>query len=81
MFCSCPAPTGPPQNLQVFNATTITLTVKWDHAPGRVQNYKITYVPTAGGKTQSVKPGPANSHTGQLRASQFQDVHSANISV
>uniref|UniRef100_A0A8C7CZN4 Collagen alpha-1(XII) chain n=1 Tax=Oncorhynchus kisutch TaxID=8019 RepID=A0A8C7CZN4_ONCKI len=57
MLCSCPAPTGPPQNLQVFNATTITLTVKWDHAPGRVQNYKITYVPTAGGKTQSTQIG------------------------
>uniref|UniRef100_A0A673X5J4 Collagen alpha-1(XII) chain n=1 Tax=Salmo trutta TaxID=8032 RepID=A0A673X5J4_SALTR len=51
------APTGPPQNLQVFNATTTTLTVKWDHAPGRVQNYKITYVPTAGGKTQSTQIG------------------------
>uniref|UniRef100_A0A8C1JSZ5 Collagen alpha-1(XII) chain n=1 Tax=Cyprinus carpio TaxID=7962 RepID=A0A8C1JSZ5_CYPCA len=43
-------PTGPPQNLQVFNATTTTLTVKWDHAPGPVQNYKITYQPLAGGK-------------------------------
>uniref|UniRef100_A0A8C7T795 Collagen alpha-1(XII) chain n=1 Tax=Oncorhynchus mykiss TaxID=8022 RepID=A0A8C7T795_ONCMY len=52
-----PAPTGPPQNLQVFNATTTTLNVKWDHAPGRVQNYKITYVPTAGGKTQSTQIG------------------------
>uniref|UniRef100_A0A8C7N344 Collagen type XII alpha 1 chain n=1 Tax=Oncorhynchus kisutch TaxID=8019 RepID=A0A8C7N344_ONCKI len=48
------SPTGPPQNLQVFNATTTTLNVKWDHAPGRVQNYKITYVPIAGGKTQSI---------------------------
>ncbi|XP_010877450.3 collagen alpha-1(XII) chain isoform X2 [Esox lucius] len=52
-----PAPTGPPQNLQVFNATTTSLTVKWDHAPGRVQNYRITYVPTAGGKSQSVQIG------------------------
>uniref|UniRef100_A0A671LIT2 Collagen alpha-1(XII) chain-like n=1 Tax=Sinocyclocheilus anshuiensis TaxID=1608454 RepID=A0A671LIT2_9TELE len=43
-------PTGPPQNLQVFNATTTTLTVKWDHAPGPVQNYKITYQPLVGGK-------------------------------
>uniref|UniRef100_A0A6Q2YBK9 Collagen alpha-1(XII) chain n=1 Tax=Esox lucius TaxID=8010 RepID=A0A6Q2YBK9_ESOLU len=51
-------PTGPPQNLQVFNATTTSLTVKWDHAPGRVQNYRITYVPTAGGKSQSVRQGP-----------------------
>uniref|UniRef100_A0A672NV39 Collagen type XII alpha 1 chain n=1 Tax=Sinocyclocheilus grahami TaxID=75366 RepID=A0A672NV39_SINGR len=48
-------PTGPPQNLQVFNATTTTLTVKWDHAPGPVQNYKITYQPLAGGKLLSVR--------------------------
>uniref|UniRef100_A0A8C2CKY9 Collagen alpha-1(XII) chain n=1 Tax=Cyprinus carpio TaxID=7962 RepID=A0A8C2CKY9_CYPCA len=52
-----PVPTGPPQNLQVFNATTTTLTVKWDHAPGPVQNYKITYQPLAGGKLLSVQVG------------------------
>ncbi|KAJ8392978.1 hypothetical protein AAFF_G00068820 [Aldrovandia affinis] len=52
-----PAPTGPPQNLQVFNATTTSLTVKWDHAPGRVQNYRITYEPVAGGKQQSTQVG------------------------
>ncbi|KAL4624073.1 collagen alpha-1(XII) chain-like isoform X2 [Arapaima gigas] len=44
-------PSGPPQNLQVYNATTTSLTVKWDHAPGRPQNYRITYVPEAGGRT------------------------------
>lgn len=49
-----PAPNAPPQNLQVFNATTTSLTVKWDHAPGPVQNYKINYQPVAGGKTLSV---------------------------
>ncbi|KAG1936321.1 collagen alpha-1(XII) chain [Pimephales promelas] len=52
-----PAPSGPPQNLQVFNATTTSLSAKWDHAPGRVQNYKITYVPVAGGKSQSTQIG------------------------
>uniref|UniRef100_A0A672SC99 Collagen alpha-1(XII) chain n=1 Tax=Sinocyclocheilus grahami TaxID=75366 RepID=A0A672SC99_SINGR len=52
-----PLPTGPPQNLQVFNATTTTLTVKWDHAPGPIQNYKITYQPIAGGKPLSVQVG------------------------
>ncbi|XP_026146323.1 collagen alpha-1(XII) chain isoform X5 [Carassius auratus] len=52
-----PVPTGPPQNLQVFNATTTTLTVKWDHAPGPVQNYKITYQLLAGGKQLSVQVG------------------------
>lgn len=53
-FCVLPVPAGPPQNLQVFNATTTTLTVKWDHAPGPVQNYKITYQTLAGGKLLSV---------------------------
>ncbi|XP_060790300.1 collagen alpha-1(XII) chain isoform X3 [Neoarius graeffei] len=52
-----PAPTGPPQNLQVFNATTTSFTVKWDHAPGKVQNYRITYVPTAGGRPHSTQIG------------------------
>ncbi|KAL0967290.1 hypothetical protein UPYG_G00250360 [Umbra pygmaea] len=52
-----PAPTGPPQNLQVFNATTVTLTVKWDHAPGPVQNYKISFQPVAGGKAHSTQVG------------------------
>uniref|UniRef100_A0A9J7YAI7 Collagen, type XII, alpha 1a n=1 Tax=Cyprinus carpio carpio TaxID=630221 RepID=A0A9J7YAI7_CYPCA len=52
-----PAPSGPPQNLQVFNATTTSLTTKWDHAPGKVQNYRITYVPIAGGRSQSTQIG------------------------
>uniref|UniRef100_A0A673FNS6 Collagen alpha-1(XII) chain n=1 Tax=Sinocyclocheilus rhinocerous TaxID=307959 RepID=A0A673FNS6_9TELE len=52
-----PAPSGPPQNLQVFNATTSSLTTKWDHAPGKVQNYRITYVPVAGGRSQSTQVG------------------------
>ncbi|GAA6109498.1 collagen alpha-1(XII) chain isoform X1 [Tachysurus ichikawai] len=51
------SPSGPPQNLQVFNATTTSLTVKWDHAPGKVQNYRITYLPTAGGRPQSTQIG------------------------
>ncbi|KAF7690441.1 hypothetical protein HF521_012245 [Silurus meridionalis] len=51
------SPNGPPQNLQVFNATTTSLTVKWDHAPGPVQNYKIDYQPVAGGKTLSTQVG------------------------
>ncbi|XP_076834640.1 collagen alpha-1(XII) chain isoform X2 [Brachyhypopomus gauderio] len=52
-----PPPSGPPQNLQVYNATTTSLTVKWDHAPGRVLNYRITYVPTTGGRPQSTQIG------------------------
>ncbi|XP_073348827.1 collagen alpha-1(XII) chain [Pagrus major] len=43
-------PPEPPQNLRVFNATTSSLSVKWDAAPGPVQNYRITYKPVAGGE-------------------------------
>uniref|UniRef100_A0A8C8J3W5 Collagen type XII alpha 1 chain n=1 Tax=Oncorhynchus tshawytscha TaxID=74940 RepID=A0A8C8J3W5_ONCTS len=56
------APTGPPQNLQVFNATTVTLTVKWDHAPGPVQNYKISFQPRGKeGKERTQVGGKKNS--------------------
>ncbi|XP_031437444.1 collagen alpha-1(XII) chain isoform X2 [Clupea harengus] len=52
-----PDPIGPPANLRVFNATTTTLTLRWDHAPGPVQNYKITYQPATGGKEGSTQVG------------------------
>ncbi|CAI5769701.1 collagen alpha-1(XII) chain isoform X1 [Podarcis lilfordi] len=52
------APTGPPRNLQVYNATSNSLTVKWDPAIGRVQRYRITYRPTTGdGAEQSTTVG------------------------
>uniref|UniRef100_A0A3Q1AKS5 Collagen alpha-1(XII) chain n=1 Tax=Amphiprion ocellaris TaxID=80972 RepID=A0A3Q1AKS5_AMPOC len=46
----------PPRNLRVINATTTTLTAKWEHAPGpgTVQNYRITYRPVAGGEPVTV---------------------------
>ncbi|XP_029281105.1 LOW QUALITY PROTEIN: collagen alpha-1(XII) chain [Cottoperca gobio] len=50
-------PAQPPQNLRVFNATTSTLTLKWDAAPGAVQNYKIIYKPVAGGEPLSTQVG------------------------
>uniref|UniRef100_A0A4W6EWK5 Collagen alpha-1(XII) chain n=1 Tax=Lates calcarifer TaxID=8187 RepID=A0A4W6EWK5_LATCA len=48
---------APPRNLRVFNATTTTLTAKWDPAPGKVQNYKISYKPAAGGEPLSTQVG------------------------
>ncbi|XP_039638765.1 collagen alpha-1(XII) chain isoform X1 [Perca fluviatilis] len=50
-------PAEPPRNLRVFNATTSTLTVKWDPAPGNVQNYKITYKSATGGEPLSTQVG------------------------
>uniref|UniRef100_A0A8C4RJN8 Collagen alpha-1(XII) chain n=1 Tax=Erpetoichthys calabaricus TaxID=27687 RepID=A0A8C4RJN8_ERPCA len=51
------APKSAPQNLQVYNATTSSLTVKWDHATGRVQKYRINYVPSAGGQELTTQVG------------------------
>uniref|UniRef100_A0A8C4IEH4 Collagen alpha-1(XII) chain n=1 Tax=Dicentrarchus labrax TaxID=13489 RepID=A0A8C4IEH4_DICLA len=48
---------APPRNLRVFNATTSALTVKWDPAPGPVQNYKIIYKPVAGGEALTTQVG------------------------
>ncbi|XP_063040582.1 collagen alpha-1(XII) chain isoform X2 [Engraulis encrasicolus] len=52
-----PAPTGAATNLQVFNETITSMTLRWDHAPGRPTNYKITYVPAAGGKSAFTQIG------------------------
>ncbi|KAG2468793.1 COCA1 protein, partial [Polypterus senegalus] len=51
------SPKSAPQNLQVYNATTSSLTVKWDHATGRVQKYRINYVPSAGGQELTTQVG------------------------
>uniref|UniRef100_A0A3Q2Y3A0 Collagen alpha-1(XII) chain n=1 Tax=Hippocampus comes TaxID=109280 RepID=A0A3Q2Y3A0_HIPCM len=50
-------PLAPPTNLVVFNETITSLNARWNPAPGRVQNYRITYVPTSGGRTQTVQVG------------------------
>ncbi|XP_068197852.1 collagen alpha-1(XII) chain isoform X2 [Antennarius striatus] len=48
---------GPPRNLRVSNATTSSLALKWDPASGPVQNYRITYKPTAGGEPLTTQVG------------------------
>ncbi|XP_049446985.1 collagen alpha-1(XII) chain isoform X1 [Epinephelus fuscoguttatus] len=50
-------PAEPPRNLRVFNATTSSLSLKWDPAPGPVQNYKIIYTPIAGGEPLTTQVG------------------------
>uniref|UniRef100_A0A3Q3X4W8 Uncharacterized protein n=1 Tax=Mola mola TaxID=94237 RepID=A0A3Q3X4W8_MOLML len=42
-------PPDPPRNLKVFNATTSSLTARWEPGPGPIRNYRITYRPEAGG--------------------------------
>lgn len=53
-MCASTVRLDPPRNLRVFNATTSSLTVKWDPAIGPVQNYRITYVPVNGGDPLTV---------------------------
>ncbi|KAI4799831.1 hypothetical protein KUCAC02_016631, partial [Chaenocephalus aceratus] len=50
-------PAEPPKNLRVFNATTSSLTLKWDLAPGAVKNYKIIYKPGTGGEPLTTQVG------------------------
>lgn len=34
--------------MRVFDATTSTLTIGWDHAEGPVRQYRIAYAPMTG---------------------------------
>ncbi|KFP75574.1 Collagen alpha-1(XII) chain, partial [Acanthisitta chloris] len=45
---------GNPRNLRVSDATTSTMKLSWSAAPGKVQQYFITYTPVAGGETKEV---------------------------
>lgn len=61
-ICTCvlvhlSAPNAPPTDLVVFNETTTSLNARWNPAAGRVQNYRITFVPTAGGRSQTTQVG------------------------
>lgn len=48
-------PPAPPRNLRVFNATTSSLTAKWEAAPSPVQGYRLTYRPAGGGEPLTVR--------------------------
>ncbi|PKU32387.1 collagen alpha-1 chain isoform x1 [Limosa lapponica baueri] len=53
---------GHPRNLRVSDATTSTMRLSWSAAPGKVQQYFITYTPVAGGETKEVTvKGDTNS--------------------
>lgn len=53
MMCS-PEPLGGVRNLQVMNPTMTTLNVRWEPAEGKVKEYKVMYVPAAGGAESMV---------------------------
>lgn len=47
-FLSYTVPRGGPRNMRVYDPTTSTLSVSWEHADGPVVQYRITYAPTTG---------------------------------
>lgn len=49
-----PEPLGGVRNLQVTDPTTSTLNVQWEAAEGNVRQYRIFYVPAAGGEEEMV---------------------------
>lgn len=53
-----PVPYAPATDLVVYNETTTSLNARWNPAPGPVQNYRISYVPTSGGRPQTVSSAP-----------------------
>ena len=53
--CVSSEPLGVVKNLQVLNPTMTTLNVRWEPAEGRVKEYRIAYVPAAGGPESTVR--------------------------
>lgn len=49
-----PGPLGGVRNLRVTDPTTSTLNVQWEAAEGNVRQYRIFYVPAAGGDEETV---------------------------
>lgn len=47
-------PLGGVRNLRVTDPTTSTLNVRWEAAEGNVRQYRIFYVPAAGGAEEMV---------------------------
>lgn len=54
-ICLTPEPLGGVRNLQVTDPTTSTLNVQWEAAEGNVRQYRIFYVPAAGGEEEMVR--------------------------
>ncbi|KAF3850310.1 hypothetical protein F7725_020029 [Dissostichus mawsoni] len=47
-------PKGSPRDLRVFEETVSSMKVSWEPAPGSVQQYRVSYQPSAGGPRKEV---------------------------
>uniref|UniRef100_A0A669BKX6 Collagen type XII alpha 1 chain n=1 Tax=Oreochromis niloticus TaxID=8128 RepID=A0A669BKX6_ORENI len=52
--------THAPRNLRVYDPTTTTLSVSWDHADGPVMQYRITYAQITGDPIEEYTTVPGN---------------------
>ncbi|CAL8312223.1 unnamed protein product, partial [Boreogadus saida] len=60
-------PRAGPRNMRVFDATTNTLTIGWDHAEGPVSQYKISYAPLTGDPITELAFVPGNRNNALLQ--------------
>ncbi|CAB1342756.1 unnamed protein product, partial [Coregonus sp. 'balchen'] len=60
-------PLGGVKNLQVINPTMTTLNVRWEPADGKVKEYKVFYVPAAGGAAEAMETVAATATSTVLR--------------
>ncbi|XP_029984667.1 collagen alpha-1(XII) chain-like [Sphaeramia orbicularis] len=56
-------PLGGGKNLQVLNPTMTTLDVQWEPAEGQVTEYRVIYVPAAGGEEKMEKAPSGTTST------------------
>uniref|UniRef100_A0A3B4YI22 Collagen type XII alpha 1 chain n=1 Tax=Seriola lalandi dorsalis TaxID=1841481 RepID=A0A3B4YI22_SERLL len=60
-------PRAGPRNMRVFDATTSTLTINWDHAEGPVRQYRIGYAPMTGDPITEFTVVPGNRNNAMLQ--------------
>uniref|UniRef100_A0A8C9ZP75 Collagen type XII alpha 1 chain n=1 Tax=Sander lucioperca TaxID=283035 RepID=A0A8C9ZP75_SANLU len=60
-------PRAGPRNMRVFDATTSTLTIGWDHAEGPVRQYRIAYAPLTGDPITEFTVVPGNRNNAMLQ--------------
>ncbi|XP_035986482.1 collagen alpha-1(XII) chain isoform X6 [Fundulus heteroclitus] len=60
-------PRAGPRNMRVYDATTSTLTIAWDHAEGPVRQYRIAYAPMTGDPITEFTVVPGNRNNAMLQ--------------
>uniref|UniRef100_A0A8B9LB67 Collagen, type XII, alpha 1a n=1 Tax=Astyanax mexicanus TaxID=7994 RepID=A0A8B9LB67_ASTMX len=72
-------PRSGPRNMRVYDPTTNTLTVSWEHAAGPVQQYRISYAPTTGDPIEEFTSVPGNRNNVILQNLQPETPYLINV--